>query len=198
MPLLKAHCRSAARAPTFGAATRAHQTFAIARESFRVIVTGWGTPALVALAVLVNLIAPLVFQDDGSPQLPTTGEFVNVLEQTSEHGMWLIVPLLIIYYAGELVWRERDTRLGEITGVAPVPVWVSFAGKFVGLALALAAAQAVLMGAAMLAQARMGYYEFEVDFTSGYSSESGSPTISCSPCWHSSCMSWLIRNTSAI
>jgi hypothetical protein len=147
---------------TFGAATRAHQTFAITRESFRVIVTGWGTPALVALAVLVNLIAPLVFQDDGSPQLPTTGEFVNVLEQTSEHGMWLIVPLLIIYYAGELVWRERDTRLGEITGVAPVPVWVSFAGKFAGLALALAAAQAVLMGAAMLAQARMGYYEFEV------------------------------------
>ena len=43
-----------------------------------------------------------------------------------------------------------------------MPVWVSFAGKFAGLALALAAAQALLMGAAMLVQARMGYYKFEV------------------------------------
>lgn len=147
---------------TFGAATRACQTLAIARESFRVIVTGWGLPAIVALAVLVTLIAPLVFQDNGFPQLPTTGEFVNVLEQTGEHGMWLIIPLLIVYYAGELVWRERDAGLGEIAGATPVPVWVSFAGKFAGLALALVAAQAVSMGAAMLAQACMNYYEFEV------------------------------------
>jgi ABC-2 type transport system permease protein len=145
----------------FGAATRAHQTLAVTRESFRVIVTGWGLPAIVALAVFVNLIGPLVFQENGFPQLPTTGEFVNVLEQTNEHGMWLIIPLLIVYYAGELVWREREAGLGEISGVAPVPVWVFFAGKFTGLALALAAAQALLVGAAMLVQARMGYYEFE-------------------------------------
>ncbi len=147
---------------TDGAATRAHQTLAIARESFRVIVTGWGLPAIVALAVLVNLIGPLMFQDNGFPQLPTTGEFVNVMEQTGEHGMWLVIPLLIVYYAGELVWREREAGLGEIAGVAPVPVWVSFAGKFAGLALALVGAQALLMGAAILAQVRMGYYEFEV------------------------------------
>lgn len=147
---------------TFGFATRAYQTLAVARESFRVIVRVWSVLAIIALAVFVNLLAPLVFQDDGFSQIPTTGEFVNVLEQSGEHGMWLIIPMLIFYYAGELVWRERDSRLSEITGAAPVPVWVSFAGKFAGLALALAAAQALMIGAAMLAQARMGYYEFEV------------------------------------
>jgi ABC-type transport system involved in multi-copper enzyme maturation permease subunit len=147
---------------TFGLATRVRQTLAVARESFRVIVKGWGGPAVVALALFVILIGPLDFQDEGFPQLPTTGEFVNVLEQAAEHGMWLIVPLLIVYYAGELVWREREARLNEIAGAAPVPVWVSFAGKFAGLALALVATQALLMAAAMLVQARMGYYEFEV------------------------------------
>jgi hypothetical protein len=76
--------------------------------------------------------------------------------------MWLIVPLLIVYYAGELIWREREAGLGEIAGAAPVPVWVSFAGKFAGLALVLVAAQALVMAAAMVVQARMGYYEFEV------------------------------------
>lgn len=147
---------------TFGTATRVRQTLAVARESFRVVVKGWGGPALVGLAVLVNLIGPFYFEDEGFPQLPTTGQFVGVLEYAGEHGMWLIVPLLVVYYAGELVWRERDARLNEIAGAVPVPVWVSFAGKFAGLALMLVAAQAVVTLAAMLVQARMGYYEFEL------------------------------------
>jgi ABC-type transport system involved in multi-copper enzyme maturation permease subunit len=147
---------------TFGPATRVRQTLAIARESFRVIMTGWGGPALIALAGFVILIAPLVFQDEGFPQIPTTGEFVNILEQSAEHAMWLIIPLLIVYYAGELVWREREVRLNEIAGAAPVPVWVSFAGKFAGLALWLVAVQALITAAAMLVQARMGYYAFEL------------------------------------
>ena len=146
---------------SFGLATCVRQTLAVARESFRAIVKGWGGPALVAVALLVILIGPLYFQDEGFPQLPTTGQFVNVLEQTAEHGMWLVIPLLIVYYAGELVWREREAGLNEIAGAAPVPVWVSFAGKFAGLALALVAAQALVAAAAMLVQARMGYYEFE-------------------------------------
>lgn len=147
---------------TFGAATRVRQTLAVARESFRVIVKGWGGPALVGLAVFLNLIGPFYFQDEGFPQLPTTGQFVGVLEYAGEHGMWLIVPLLIVYYAGELVWREREAGLGEIAGAAPVPVSVSFAGKFAGLALWLVVAQAVVTAAAMLVQVRMGYYEFEL------------------------------------
>ena len=147
---------------TFGTATRARQTLAVARESFRVIVTGWGSPALAGLTVFVNLIGPLWFEDEGFPQLPTTGEFVNVLEQTAEHGMWLIVPLLIVYYAGELVWREREAGLSEIAGAAPVPVWVFFAGRFAGLALWLVVVQAVVTATAMLVQIRMGYYEFEL------------------------------------
>ncbi|HEY9285599.1 MAG TPA: hypothetical protein VIP46_19270, partial [Pyrinomonadaceae bacterium] len=146
---------------TFGPATRVRQTLAVARESFKLIVKGWGGPALVCLAVLVNLVGPLYFQDEGFPQLPTTGQFVNVLEYAADNGIWLVIPLLIVYYAGELVWREREARLNEITGAAPVPVWVSFAGKFAGVAFALAAAQALITAAAMLVQARMGYYEFE-------------------------------------
>ena len=36
----------------------------------------------------------------------------------------MIVPLLIVFYAGELVWREREARLSEIADAAPVPEWV--------------------------------------------------------------------------
>jgi ABC-2 type transport system permease protein len=145
----------------FGFSTHLFQMMAVARESFRMIAGGWGIPALVVIAVFINLTAPLIFQDDGFPQLPTTGEFVNILDQSGEHGIWLIIPLLIFYYAGELIWREREARLNEIVGAAPVPTWVFLAGKFSGIACALFVAQLITMGAAMIAQARMGYYEFE-------------------------------------
>ena len=46
----------------------------------------------------------------------------------------MIIPLLIVLYAGELVWREREAGLGEIVDAAPVPEWVLFLGKFLGLA----------------------------------------------------------------
>jgi hypothetical protein len=146
----------------FGAATRARQALAVARGSFRLIATGWGLPALVGVAVFLILTGPFYFQDEGFPQLPTTGQFVGFLEQTGEHGMWLVIPLLIVYYAGELVWREREAGLGEIVGATPVPVCVSFAGKFAGLALTLVAAQTLITAAAMVVQARMHYYEFEL------------------------------------
>ena len=147
---------------TFGFATRARQMLAVARESFQVIVRGWGGLRSPVWPAFVILIGPLYFQDEGVPLLPTTGQFVGVLEQAGEHGMWLVIPLLIVYYAGELVWREREARLSEIAGAAPVPEWVSFAGKFVGLALVLVAVQALMMAAAMLVQVLMGHYDFEI------------------------------------
>jgi len=32
---------------------------------------------------------------------------------------WLLIPLLIVFYAGELVWRERDAGLSEIADAMP-------------------------------------------------------------------------------
>jgi hypothetical protein len=79
-----------------------------------------------------------------------------------DHGIWLVIPLLIIYYAGQLVWRDRDSRLNEMIGAAPVSVWISFAGKLGGMLLALVIMQLLLMVAGMLVQMSMGYYNFQI------------------------------------
>ncbi|MBF9224074.1 ABC transporter permease/M1 family aminopeptidase [Hymenobacter ruricola] len=147
----------------FGPGSRAVQVFTIAKESFHLIVTGWGGLGVAALAAFVFLTGPLWFSEYYDvPELPTTGLWANILENSANHGMWLVIPLLIVYYVGELVWREREAGLGGIAGAAPVPVWVSFAGKFTGLTLGLVAAQALLVATAMLVQVRLGYYHFEL------------------------------------
>ena len=76
---------------------------------------------------------------------------------------WIVVPLLIIFYAGELVWREREARLSEIDGRDAGAGWVLFVGKFPGLSLVLVALQALMMAAGMLTQMLLGYYDLQVE-----------------------------------
>ncbi|HYH78683.1 MAG TPA: hypothetical protein VEX86_02775 [Longimicrobium sp.] len=149
---------------TFGFAAYARQTLAITWTSFRVIAKSRG--GLVLLAGIA-LIAVRVLQENmeslGTPLLPRTEYVLTFLTAplTSFLTPWVIIPLLIVLYAGELVWREREAGLGEITDAAPVPEWVLFLGKFLGLGLILAAWMAILTVAGVLIQASMGYDRFE-------------------------------------
>ncbi len=148
---------------SFDVPTRMLQLSAITRESFKLIASGWGWMGLACMFLFVLLTGPMWFSGyHDIPQFPVTGNLLGTLENVKDHGVWFIIPLLIIYYAGELVWRERDARLHDIIGAAPLPVWVSFAGKLVGLLLALVATQLTLMIAGMLVQASLGYYDFEI------------------------------------
>jgi ABC-2 type transport system permease protein len=145
----------------FGAATRLRQLLAIVGESFREVMVGWGGLALAALAGIRVLVGPELMEHMGVPLFPTTTRLAGVLAHAGDVDR-LVVPLLIVFYAGELVWREREAGLSEMADAAPVPEWVSFLGRFLGLALVLVAAQVLMTAAAMLVQLRMGYHDFEV------------------------------------
>jgi hypothetical protein len=53
----------------------------------------------------------------------------------------LFILIVTAIYAGELVWRERDARMDEITDSTPAPTWLGFLAKLA----ALAGLQAVLL-----------------------------------------------------
>ncbi|HET7229767.1 MAG TPA: hypothetical protein VFJ16_07190 [Longimicrobium sp.] len=146
---------------TFGAATHGRQVLAVAGDSFRMIVTGWGGVALAFLTLVLVLTGPAMAQHLGVPLFPATAHITAFIGDADEL-LWMIVPLLIVHYAGELVWRERDAGLGEIADAAPAPDWAALLGKFLGLALVLAALQALMIAAAMLVQAGQGYDRFEI------------------------------------
>ncbi|HEX8321226.1 hypothetical protein [Longimicrobium sp.] len=146
----------------FGVRTRLHQVLAVAAESFRLIVTSWGGAALAFLTIVLVLTGPEWMEHMGVPLVPTTDLVVGPLGDFGE-PIWMIIPVMIVFYAGELVWREREAGLGEMADAVPVPDWVSFVGKFAGLALVLAALQVLMMAGAMLVQASLGYRDFQLD-----------------------------------
>jgi hypothetical protein len=149
----------------FGSATHARQTAAIAGAAFGTIAKSAAGLVALAVATLVVLLAPALIALKGIPLLPRTAQVLTVLTAPVADNPrlpWALIPLLIVYYTGQLVWRERDAGLSEIADTMPVPEWATFLGKFLGLSLALAALMALVTTAGALVQARMGYFHFEI------------------------------------
>lgn len=92
--------------------------------------------------VLATLVDPVF----GSPPLPLTRVVVGAL------GIGLTLPLLIVvaYYAGELVWRERQVGLDQIIDAMPVRNTTFLLSKLLAL-WAVVAVLLVVTAAAMLA-----------------------------------------------
>jgi ABC-2 type transport system permease protein len=88
---------------------------------------------------------------------------VTRLMVTSLNGAFTIIPIIIaIYYAGELVWRDRDRRVHEIVDATPAPDWAFIVPKVVAITLVLAATLVVAMLAGVAVQALKGYTRFDL------------------------------------
>ncbi|MFL5580718.1 MAG: hypothetical protein ACJ8AO_10100 [Gemmatimonadaceae bacterium] len=154
---------------SFGLAIDARKTLAIAWTSFRSIVSSLAGRALLSV---VPLMTVLVVIDQmvavGTPLTPRTALVLRELtggltaELAAAPSRWVIIPLAIVFFAGELVWRERDAGLGEITDAMPGSDWVPLLGKVLGLGLVLALFMTLLTAAGMVAQAILGYRHFEI------------------------------------
>jgi len=143
----------------FGPANHARQALSIAWMSFRQIAAGRsGAVLLGVLALLLVLTVPQNLEHMGVPLAPRTDHLIRVLTAplTRFSPPWMIIPLLTVFWAGELVWREREAGLGEITGAAPVPEAILFLGRFLGLGLLLAALLGLLMGVGLAVQGLAG------------------------------------------
>ena len=119
------------------------------------------SPAFIVLLGVgfVNALGGLWFADEiyGNTIHPVTRVMIETLQ-----GAFTIIPLVIaIYYAGELVWRDRERRVHEIVDATPAPDWAFVVPKIVALSLVLFATLAASTLAAIAVQALKGYFHFE-------------------------------------
>ncbi|WP_400190745.1 ABC transporter permease/M1 family aminopeptidase [Hymenobacter sp. B81] len=144
---------------TYGWATQLRQLRLITWQSFLPLATSRaGLPLLAGLALVVGLTVQGNLKGRGTPLLPRTDFVVEYLTASlaQPERFWIILALLTIFYAGELVWREREAGLGDIASAAPVPEWVLFLSRLLALSLVLVAWLALLMTAGMAAQVAIG------------------------------------------
>lgn len=119
-------------------------------------------PFLVLLAFgALNLGGGSVGLDQlfGTAVLPVTSVMLRLIE-----GSYLFLLILIVgFYAGELVWRERGVKLAELTDTLPVPNWLPILAK-IG-ALTAVVIVFMLLGAviSIIVQLLRGYTNLELD-----------------------------------
>lgn len=68
---------------------------------------------------------------------------------------------IILFYSGELVWKERDTRINLLLDTLPISNLMILSGKFLGLMLVLVLLIFTMTGTGMLFQSLHGYYDYE-------------------------------------
>ncbi|MBD2700792.1 hypothetical protein IC229_09095 [Spirosoma sp. BT702] len=150
----------------FGCATYVAQIRTIAGSSFRMIAKSrFGLTVMAFFALQRVLFAQGNLRLLGVPQIPTTANMLSVLTASlSDVGNALtIIPMLIVFYAGELVWRAREARVNRISDTFPVSEWAHFLGKFLGLGLIILIWLFFLLMAGMFTQLYEGYTHFEFD-----------------------------------
>lgn len=144
--------------PEYG--SRALRALFLTRTSFEVRQVLF-SPAMVVLMAwgLFTTFSVLSSRDTpGRPTFPTT---LTLIPNIQEAFAQLLI-VIAIYYAGELVWRERDRRVHEIVDATPLPNWAYVVPKSLAMAVVLFAIVLVNVAAAVLFQLASGFTEIEL------------------------------------
>lgn len=151
---------------SFGVGTRWLQLCHIARMSASSLMRSpAGLFLLTVFPAFLLLVVTVELRVLDVPILPRTGYLLAKYltgATLKPENFWLLVPLLILYFAGELLWRERDARLADAHDTVAVPPWVPLAGKFVALALVILLVLATSMAVGLFTQIRLGYSRHEL------------------------------------
>ncbi len=94
----------------------------------------------------------------GTPVYPLTGTLIQFVSGSFS----IAVVIIVIYYSGELVHRERQSGLQEIVDATPYPNWIMVLSKVSALWFVMAALLVVVMVTSMLVQAFNDFYRFEI------------------------------------
>ncbi len=76
--------------------------------------------------------------------------------------MYIFLLGTIVFYAGTLVWREREAGLDEVYDASPQPTWISYTGKLISLVLMILLVQFVGMTAGLISQTLQGYDRYQI------------------------------------
>lgn len=144
--------------PRFGASTAVRQFLRYLR--FDVIGVFRSAPLMVMFVFgIANFVANALTAKltIGTEIYPVTSQMMEALRGGYS---WLLV-IVALFYAGELVFKERAARISEVTDAMPMPDWVPLAAKFATMVAVIVAFQVVGVIASIAVQLSEGYTRIE-------------------------------------
>lgn len=97
-----------------------------------------GVAFLVMIAFgLMNLGGALAFSDEifGTQTYPVT----HLMNEAMDGSYNFLLLIIVAFYAGELVWRERSGGINAVTDAFPLPDWIPLLSKLTAIATVIMA-----------------------------------------------------------
>ena len=115
---------------------------------------------LLAILGLLNCVPNLFSANDGygTHELPVTYTMVNLIRGS----FYMFSIIIMVYFSGMVVWKERSNRVSEITDALPTKNWTIWAGKYKAVLGVMLVLQVLVMLAAMLAQKALGFNDLNL------------------------------------
>ena len=126
---------------------------------FKQVILSPAFPVLLAYGMYITIFVLMTQRyPDYRPEYPTTLTLIPEIEDAFR----VVMLIVAVYYAGELVWRERDRRVHELIDATPIPNWVYVVPKTAALALVLVSMLLVNVAAAVGLQLSLGFFDIEL------------------------------------
>ncbi|WP_179345004.1 ABC transporter permease/M1 family aminopeptidase [Winogradskyella ursingii] len=115
----------------------------------------WGIVICGMIIILINSVnLGTVY---GVNSYPATYFIVEELKETSIY----FFIILLVFYSGELVWKERSAKLDLIYDATPTSSFIKLLGKYNGLNLVYVVLMLALIISGVIFQTISGYYKYE-------------------------------------
>lgn len=131
------------------------------RIKFEIRQVVFSAPFLVLGALTVfSLLGPLIDPDGvfGTPNWPITQTMVQLIFNATG----LLMMIIIAYYSAEVVWRERNSGMGDMIDALPVNNITFWFSKLVALSLVMIILYVIGAFVTVAYQAIQGYFNFEL------------------------------------
>ena len=119
-----------------------------------------GVAFIVMLAFgMMNLGGFLAFSNEiyGTKVYPVT----HLMTEAMDDSYTFLLMIVVAFYAGELVWRERSARISEVTDAFPMPDWIPLLSKLVAMSAVIVLFLATGSVECVIYQLIRGYHHFE-------------------------------------
>ncbi|RMG19486.1 MAG: aminopeptidase [Bacteroidetes bacterium] len=142
-----------------GLATYLFQTFHLSLLYLRDMVLSIPFLAITIVGMVILGLEAVQFNSMyGTEVYPVTPLMVQLVSES----FTLFFIVIIVVYAGELVWRERDLRMHQIYDTLPFPDFVGLVSKFLAFVYAHVLLLLMLILTGVVIQTFKGFYQYDL------------------------------------
>ncbi len=115
----------------------------------------------IVLAGIIFVFIVAMVSNSGGYDISTYSTTSNMLTVIRAFQVFFII--LIVFYSGELIWKERDTKINLIYDALPYRDMVGLTGKYFGFVMVHMTILLVLIVCGIIIQLIQGYPKIELD-----------------------------------